>query len=345
MKPAATRSLLRSISERDSQTLALPDGRLLGYAEYGHSTGRPILFLHGFPVSRLEALALDKIARRRRLRVISPDRPGFGLSTFQPRRRIADWPADVSALAAHLKLGRFAIMGTSGGSPYALACAHALPRETMSAVGIMGGMGSFDPGTKHIPMGSWTLGMASQYWPAGVRIVADALMGAIRWVATTGMVTRWIDGFLEESSRKKKEAAAAAAVEGSATAEEEPDEAAEEEAQLSTAERRERLLRTLFDGFAQGAKGMVQEAQLVSQDWGFRLEDVSYDPILLWHGTKDSNSPIGWVRSMAERLPNGVLKEFEGDTHFTIVNHLDKILSDLVPDETSAKSSDGTAAQ
>lgn len=70
------------------------------------------------------------------LRVIAPDRPGFGLSTFDARRRITDWPADVKALAAHLGITRFAILGGSGGAPYALACARALPADMVSAVGL-----------------------------------------------------------------------------------------------------------------------------------------------------------------------------------------------------------------
>lgn len=68
--------------------------------------------------------------------MIAPDRPGFGLSTFDARRRIADWPDDVRALAAHLGIARFAILGGSGGAPYALACARALPADMVSAVGL-----------------------------------------------------------------------------------------------------------------------------------------------------------------------------------------------------------------
>ncbi|OQE37547.1 hypothetical protein PENNAL_c0794G03227, partial [Penicillium nalgiovense] len=76
----------------------------------------------------------------RRIRVIAPERPGFGLSTVQPNRRIMDWPADVQALAHYLSLSRFAVMGGSGGGPYALACARMLPQDMMSAVGIFAGI-------------------------------------------------------------------------------------------------------------------------------------------------------------------------------------------------------------
>ncbi|KAJ5827016.1 hypothetical protein N7447_003779 [Penicillium robsamsonii] len=101
--------------------MRLPDGRTLGYAKYGRETGYPLMFIHGYPQCRFEASALDHIFRQRGIRVIAPERPGFGLSTVQPNRRIMDWPADVQELAHHLSLSRFAIMGSSGGGPYALA--------------------------------------------------------------------------------------------------------------------------------------------------------------------------------------------------------------------------------
>lgn len=325
--------MLRALPRRDSQTLTLPDGRTLGYAEYGHPEGRPLFFFHGFPGSRLEAAGTDKIARRRRLRVISVDRPGMGLSTFQPQRRITDWPADVAALARHLDLPRFAVMGGSGGAPYALACAHALPRETLTAVGVMAGMGTFEASVKpHIPIGPRFLGSASWHWPAAVRVVMDAIVGVVRWGLKRGLVTRRIDAWLEGVERKEKEAAVAKAAAGDAPVDEEVED------KRTLAERREELIHIGFEAFAQGAAGAVRDAQLTGQDWGFKTEDVTYDPILFWHGTKDINVPLAWVRPMAERLPHGVFKEYEGETHFTLVKHLEDILVELVPEETTTES-------
>src|ERR1700761_1137663 len=95
---------------RENQTFTLPDGRVLGYAEYGLPTGFPIFFFHGFPASRLEGFPFDRMARRRGLRIISLDRPGFGLSTFQAHRRIIDWPADVEHFASRNGIQRFAVL-------------------------------------------------------------------------------------------------------------------------------------------------------------------------------------------------------------------------------------------
>lgn len=70
-----------------------------------------------------------------------------------------------------------------------------------------------------------------------------------------------------------------------------------------------------------------------SQDWGFKFEDVDYDPIKLWHGTKGKQAPVEMTRYMAKRLPHAVLKEFESEGHFDVVQHLEEILSELVSDE------------
>lgn len=110
--------------QQDSRTLKLPDSRLLGYVQYGDSNGNPLFFFHGLPSSRLECAEFDLIAKKHNIHLIGMDRPGMGLSTFQPNRKILDWPDDVTRLADHLELNSFRVMGSSGGGPYALVCAY-----------------------------------------------------------------------------------------------------------------------------------------------------------------------------------------------------------------------------
>jgi len=121
------------------QTIKLADGRALGYAEFGDPSGMPVLFFHGFPASRLEGIALDTPARTVGVRLIAPDRPGFGLSDPKPGRSFSDWPDDVIQLAVHLSIYDFAVLGTSGGSPYVVACADRIS-ERLTAAGIVSGI-------------------------------------------------------------------------------------------------------------------------------------------------------------------------------------------------------------
>jgi pimeloyl-ACP methyl ester carboxylesterase len=119
------------------RTLRLADGRRLAYAEYGSPDGVPLFLFHGLPGSRLAGpeMWLDDPGP---VRVIAPDRPGFGLSTFQPGRRFPDWTDDVRELADSLGIDRFLVVGFSSGGAHALAVAHGLPHRVI-AVATIGG--------------------------------------------------------------------------------------------------------------------------------------------------------------------------------------------------------------
>lgn len=130
-------------SLRSDHILRLGDGRELSYALYGPSDGRPVFFLHGLPSCRLEAegIASAGLLEEVRVRLIVPDRPGFGRSSAAPGRTILSYLDDIEALALHLGLedgeqgvckavpqpGQrrkgYAVIGGSGGGPYAAACA------------------------------------------------------------------------------------------------------------------------------------------------------------------------------------------------------------------------------
>src|SRR2546425_2732510 len=125
-----TDSSLRS-ENSDALVLRLRDGRALGYAEYGDPAGTAVLLFHGLPGSRLSRHPDGSIVRRLGIHLITFDRPGIGLSTPQRKRRIVDWPRDVEEFADARGLDRFAVIGWSGGGPYALVTAHQLSDRVM----------------------------------------------------------------------------------------------------------------------------------------------------------------------------------------------------------------------
>ncbi len=124
----------------DATKLRLPGGRRLGYAECGDPNGRALVYLHGFPGSRLAGRVLDETARARGVRVLAPERPGLGVSSPQSDRTLLDTARDVRALAEALQIGPFAVLGESGGGPYALACAHELA-DCLDSVAVVCGLG------------------------------------------------------------------------------------------------------------------------------------------------------------------------------------------------------------
>jgi len=111
----------------NGQSIALGDGRRLGFAEYGDLDGLPVFHFHGSAGSRLDRPGRAETLQEAGVRFISVERPGHGLSDFLPKRRLVDWPADVSQLADWLRLDNFYVEGHSAGGPYALACARYLP--------------------------------------------------------------------------------------------------------------------------------------------------------------------------------------------------------------------------
>lgn len=138
----------RPISTAVGQVINLPDGRSLGYHEFGDPTGTPVLYIHGTPDSGVTLSGFEHpLAKQLGVRWIAPDRPGIGNSTFHSHRRVLDYPADLRALIQHLGLPYYRIIGTSGGTGFTLACAQALPREELLAVGICAGFGPWEAGS------------------------------------------------------------------------------------------------------------------------------------------------------------------------------------------------------
>ena len=120
-------------TEPDCQRITLRDGRQLGFAEYGRSDGIPLMLFHGTPGSRLfPRLDQAEWVQRLGFRILTPERPGYGLSDPAPGHKISDWADDVEQLAEQLGLDRFHIAGGSGGGSFALACALHLPARVRS---------------------------------------------------------------------------------------------------------------------------------------------------------------------------------------------------------------------
>ena len=116
-------------------TMTLPDGRSLAYTDCGAPDGPLVVYFHGAPTSRLDLIGLEESFSALGVRVVSPDRPGYGRSSPQPGRGFNDWPGDVAALADHLGVERFAVMGLSSGGPYVVACAALASGTTLTSEG------------------------------------------------------------------------------------------------------------------------------------------------------------------------------------------------------------------
>ena len=174
------------------ERIELGDGRRLWYLDEGESHAVPVVFCHGSPSSRLAAV--DHVHRvvDRGGRIIAPDRPGLGHSDPEPGRSLASWAGDVADLMNVLGIARFRVLAVSGGGPYALALAWALP-DRVERVALLSSPGSFDiPGAMD--------GMARAHrttWRLAALAAAPARAGCSaaswsRWSATrSASCRRW----------------------------------------------------------------------------------------------------------------------------------------------------------
>lgn len=290
-----TTSLHIPLPGRPDNVLRLSDGRLLGYAEFGDPGGKPVMFFHGFPGSRVEGALGHDAAERAGVRLICIDRPGMGLSTFQPGRRMVDWPADVAALADALGIGRFAVGGVSGGGPYAAVCALRLA-DRLTGAAIISGVAPFNipgamDGINRMNRVLFFLGRRAP-WLARVPMLLMA------------RVARSPDRAIDLMLRTVPA----------------PDRAILQRPAVRTA-----AAADLAEPYRGGTRGPAWELVLYSRAWGFRLEDIHMD-VHLWQGEADTNVPPAMGRYQADVIPRCKATFYPGEGHLLFIDRMEEIL-------------------
>jgi pimeloyl-ACP methyl ester carboxylesterase len=284
------------------RTIELSDARRLGYTEFGDPGGAPVIYFHGWPGARVEGRLGDEAARASGVRLIAIDRPGMGLSAFQPRRSFIDWPDDVVELAATLGLDRFAVLGISGGGPYAAACAWKLA-DRLTGAGIVSSLAPFD-----VPGVIASMGRRNRLTFQLVRH-----LGVLRRILMARVA-------LSVSRRPERilESGVAAAV---------------DKEYLDRSEVRKILGESLAEAFRNGSRGPAWEMGLYTRPWAFRLEDIRA-PVHLWHGEQDANAPISMGRYLGTRIPECHATFYPGEGHLHFVDRLPEILAAVSPRAT-----------
>src|SRR5438094_4167683 len=145
----------------DERLIQLGNGGQIAFEEYGDPTGTPVVFCHGWPSSRTMAQLTDDAARQLCIRIISPDRPGISGSSFQPNRKLLDWPAVVQRLADDLGIGEFRMLAISGGAPYAYVTARAMPERVLAIAIVSGAISLVDLADRKglLPLYRWMLAL------------------------------------------------------------------------------------------------------------------------------------------------------------------------------------------
>lgn len=262
-----------------SKQITLNDGRKLGFAEYGNSSGDPILLFHGSPGSRYEVAVIDEHALDEGTRIIVVERPGYGLSTPKPDRTILDWANDVEELLNNLELLKVSIIGVSGGGPYAIACAARLG-ERVNRVAVICGMGPLDVpgGSEGISDEEKRLIQAARYAPekmaeqighihAHPEALAAEATGQLpefdRSIITPDLVQKWLMGVKEATV---------------------------------------------------SPEGMISDYKLFNQPWNVEFNEISV-PIHFYHGDQDTTISLQHPRYLIGQLQDASLDIIEGAGH------------------------------
>jgi pimeloyl-ACP methyl ester carboxylesterase len=277
-------------------TVQLKNGYQVGYAEYGAANGVPVFFFHGTPGSRKMRHPQESIPESMNVRLIAIDRPGYGLSDFQPNRTMLDWPENIAEISDQFGIAQFRIVGFSGGGPYALACAYKMP-DRVVAVSLMNGVGPLDscsPKVRSWPVqfayrsathANWLLKRVTQYAVEKAKQNFDRCF-------------EWGVARLPECDREV----------------------------IRRPEIRAIFRESLIEAFRQGSSGFTFDLNLLTRPWGFPLSEIK-QPIAMWHGELDAFSN---GRPLSQMIPNCKATFLPGEGHLVFFPHWKEILFELM---------------
>jgi pimeloyl-ACP methyl ester carboxylesterase len=278
------------------QTVVLADGRALGYALWGEPEGSPVLLVGTSPGSRLFCPDLPATLAAG-VRLVTVDRPGYGRSDPDPHPSMAGWVADTGALVDHLGLGRFGLVGWSGGGQFALAVAAGLP-DRVTSLALAG-----TPAPAHDDLGDWPPEEVRQL----VGLIRKDPEGAVEGVVAAN---QWYPADPQLPMQLWSAPG---------------DQAVGRLPQVAEA-----MAVMLREGARQGATGLVYDLVAGSLDWGFALTDV-HVPVALWYGTVDPVVSTKHGRYYVQRLPTAAQVRTRQADHLLAIPLWGEILGSLGP--------------
>jgi len=284
-----------------SQTITLPDGRKLGYATIGK--GNPVMYFHGTASSRLEVYLLKHLTVKGNLQLIALDRPGYGLSTYKPRKSIQDINSDINCLADHLGIEQFSVLGWSGGGVFTLAYITCFPKRINCSIIVGTPDLPFDTSIAHnIPLAKYVM-----KFPFIGKI-------AMRNMRRQVLKADCTEAFLRSSQGRQT---------------------------LHTCSSRDLTFfsnptwmglmhQSMTEAFRQSnsVNVVLEEHQLFLKPWNLPFKNIS-DNLWVWQGAEDKTCPVKNAYSIAHKIENCNLEVFPRQGHCVIFDNLER-LSELL---------------
>jgi pimeloyl-ACP methyl ester carboxylesterase len=290
------------IPPRLEGAIHVDDHREFGYAEYGPITGRPILWFHATPGGRRQIPPAARAAAvAQNFRIIAIERPGVGESTPHLYDSVSDWARDIEGLVDRLGIEHFAVVGLSGGGPYALACAHRMPNRVVTAA-ILGGVAP---------------SVGEEAPPGGLIALLPWCTTAVAWAQMP------LGGFMRNLLKMLAPAA---------------DPVTDLFLKLlPPGDRRvfdDPVVRFMFhdDLLCSGTRGMQAmfgDLILFGRPWGFNLREIRV-PVHFWHGDADNVIPLSHGEHMAKLVQHSSLRLRHGEGHLGGLGATEEILDSIL---------------
>jgi pimeloyl-ACP methyl ester carboxylesterase len=289
--------------DTSSFSIELPEGRSLEVSVSGPDQATPLVLHHGTPSDRTQYRPFAEAAAVRGLRLVSYSRPGYGGSSRQPGRMVADCVADTLAIVEQLGAGRFYTAGWSGGGPHALACA-ALLSDRVLACATIAGVGPF--------------GAAGLDFLEGMGQDNHEEFGAA--LAGPSKLQRYLE----------RQAEVLAAVTGEQVAAALGDLVSAVDVGAITGDFAAYLATTFRRAVSTGIWGWVDDDLAFTRPWGFDLDGIGV-PVVVWQGGQDRMVPFAHGQWLATHVPGAHPRLLTKEGHLSItVASFGEIVDDLV---------------
>ena len=297
-----------SFAEADDKSLSregslrLSDGRCLAYREYGDPHGQLVFYFHGTPGSRLEVALVSDDASSAGIHLVAIDRPGLGRSTYDPCRRILDWPGDVAQLADFLGYTeqQFGVLGFSGGAPYASACVLEMPHRINHAAIVSG----------HTPPG--VCGVCPGNQDKIIQLITKRpRLGKLGIGLINRRLDRRPDKIVQLVTKNWT--------------------AADRNLVLCNPHYYRHLIENLREAGRCGPAGMVKDIRLLGSCWGFQLCQLPGVPVSIWQGQCDRIATPSMGRYFHRNIAGSELIQDPRAGHVTMLKwHIQEIYSRFV---------------
>ncbi|TFB14116.1 alpha/beta hydrolase [Filobacillus milosensis] len=293
----------------ENGTFILKEGRTIGFSQYGADQGYPVLFFHGTPNSRKTSFPDLSILEKLNVRLITLERPGYGLSDVLDGRTVIDWADDVCEFVEYHGFKQFSVAGVSGGGPYALSCAYKMPDKVRSC-GIISGFAPINNNKELRKKMSISHRIAFGMALKSPRLLKTFLKPVAK--AAIKNPEKSLDKFMTSFAKSDQQLVKSPKV-------------------------RQLFINDMKEAYRQGIGGHYGDLVTLVKPWGFSLNEID-SKVYIWQGQEDKNVPLVMGEYLDEGLNNSETTIYKKEGHLLFFKRWNNIITALVPDGNLHKS-------